>query len=106
MVPGIEVKSARRILVARKNGFLDFKTLKKLGVVLKRAIYFITCSGKMEQGCRLEQDFITSALIGEERRKIWDITQKDAYDQLSLFQDMHLSDPTREDVLSSVLGNI
>lgn len=105
-VPGIGVKSARRIIVARKNGFLDFKTLKKLGVVLKRAIYFITCSGKMEQGCRLEQDFITSALIGEERRKIWDITQKDAYHQLSLFQDMHLSDPTREDVLSSVLGNI
>ncbi len=106
-VPGIGVKSARRILAARKNGFLDFKTLKRLGVVLKRAVYFITCSGKMERGCRLEQDFITSALIGEERRKSWDITQRDSYRQLSLFQDMHLQyEPTREDVIASVLGNI
>lgn len=45
-VPGIGVKSARRIISARKFGKLDFEHLKKLGVVIKRARYFITCDGK------------------------------------------------------------
>lgn len=45
-VPGIGVRSARRIISARKFGALDYEDLKKLGVVLKRARYFITCSGK------------------------------------------------------------
>lgn len=106
-VPGIGVKSARRILAARKNGALDFSGLKKLGIVLKRAVYFITCSGKMEQGCRLEQDFITSSLIGDERRKAWDIAHSGSYYQMSLFQDMNLqAAPTREDVFSTISGTL
>ena len=46
-VPGIGVVSARRILSARRWRSLDHTALGKLGVVLKRAQYFITCSGKM-----------------------------------------------------------
>lgn len=45
-VPGIGVRGARKIILARKVGFLDFYDLKKLGIVLKRAQYFITCKGK------------------------------------------------------------
>lgn len=45
-VPGIGVKSAMRIVTARRASTLRFDGLKKLGVVLKRAQYFITCSGK------------------------------------------------------------
>ncbi len=45
-VPGIGPISARRIIHARKAGMLDLDILKKLGVVLKRAIYFITIRGK------------------------------------------------------------
>ncbi|MFA7572197.1 MAG: hypothetical protein WCY24_00610, partial [Lutispora sp.] len=45
-VPGIGVKSAQRILQARKVTVLGFDDLKKLGIVLKRAKYFITCKGK------------------------------------------------------------
>ncbi len=45
-VPGIGVKSAQRILQARKVSVLDFDDLKKLGIVLKRAKYFLTCKGK------------------------------------------------------------
>lgn len=45
-VPGIGVRGARKILLTRKVGFLDFYDLKKLGIVLKRAQYFITCKGK------------------------------------------------------------
>lgn len=106
-VPGIGVKSAGRIVAARRNGPLDFSALKKLGVVLKRAVYFITCSGRMEQGTRLDQDFITSCLIGDERRKNWDISHQDSYRQLSLFHDMKLEEePTREDKVSAVFGNM
>lgn len=105
-VPGIGVKSARRIIAARKSCPLDFPALKKLGVVLKRASYFITCSGKMQEGVRLEQDFITSGLIGEERRKAWDITHSDTYRQLSLFDDMNLEVlPSKEDLQAVAGGN-
>ena len=91
-VPGVGVKSARRIIAARKQGKLDFDGLKRIGVVLKRARYFITCSGKMEVSCSLDEDHITSALIGDERRKIWDIENRNSYRQLSLFDDMHLEE--------------
>lgn len=42
-VPGIGVTSAKRIIRARRSFDLNFENLKGLGVVLKRAIYFITC---------------------------------------------------------------
>ena len=49
-VPGVGVTSARRILAARRAGPLSFEGLKRLGVVLKRAQYFLTCSGRMLPG--------------------------------------------------------
>lgn len=45
-VPGIGVKSAKRIVASRQLGTISFDTLKKFGVILKRARYFITCQGK------------------------------------------------------------
>lgn len=45
-VPGIGVTSARRILGARKFQTLGFEDLGKLGVVLKRALFFVTCGGR------------------------------------------------------------
>ncbi len=88
-VPGLGVKSARRIMAARKSSSLDFPDLKKMGVVLKRAMYFITCSGRTMYPIRLNQDFITSQLIGAEHKKAWDIENHDSYRQLSLFDDFH-----------------
>ena len=53
-VPGIGPISARRIVSARRHGTLRFEDLKKkLGVVLKRAQFFITCGGRMRRGCNL-----------------------------------------------------
>ena len=46
-VPGIGVKSAQRIVAARRHANLTFADLKKIGVVLKRALYFVTCNGRM-----------------------------------------------------------
>lgn len=85
-VPGIGPKSARRIVSSRKTARLDYFDLKKMGVVLKRAQYFITCSGKMMEQMKVSEDMILSRMIGEaagECRRIMDsgIT----YQQLSLF---------------------
>ena len=106
-VPGIGVKSAKRIAAARKGAELDFLDLKKLGVVLKRAVYFITCRGKMMYPLKVDQQFITSQLVGEERKKVWDIRSTDSYRQISMFDDGWLAPaPTGEDVYTAVLGQI
>ncbi len=89
-VPGMGVKSVKRILAARRSGILDFEALKKMGVVLKRAHYFITCSGKMMYPVKIEEDYISSHLVGEERRSVWDISSTATYRQLSLFDDTRL----------------
>ncbi|MDR1588012.1 MAG: helix-hairpin-helix domain-containing protein, partial [Treponema sp.] len=44
-IPGIGAKSARRIVETRRSRSLDFDGLRRLGAVLKRARYFITCGG-------------------------------------------------------------
>ena len=62
-VPGIGVTGARRILTARRAGSLDFCDLKKLGVSLKRARYFVTCRGRAAEGIRLTQEAILPALL-------------------------------------------
>ena len=62
-VPGIGVKSAKRIVTARRMGILDYPALKKFGVVLKRAMYFITCHGEMMMPVRMEKEFILANLL-------------------------------------------
>lgn len=62
-VPGIGVKSARRIIGARKSATLNFDALKRIGVVLKRAHYFITCNGKMMYQTKIEEDYITRRIL-------------------------------------------
>jgi predicted DNA-binding helix-hairpin-helix protein len=42
-IPGVGVKSAQLIINGRKYGRINSSQLKKMGVVLKRAQYFITC---------------------------------------------------------------
>lgn len=61
-VPGIGVISARRIIYYRRNSILDFESLKKMGVVLKRAKYFITLNGKYLSSYILEKDMLTAKL--------------------------------------------
>lgn len=89
-VPGIGVKSASRIIRARRTGSLDYRHLKKMGVVLKRAIYFITCNGRMMYDfLKVEEDFITRRLVGEEKALQQSYEQDQIhYQQLSLFDFM------------------
>lgn len=85
-VPGIGVKSAQRIVRARRNGNLRFEDLKKIGVTLKRALYFITCSGKMMYPTKIEEDYITRNLISAKEKLPFDRDGM-TYRQLSLFDD-------------------
>ena len=98
-VPGIGVKSADRILIARRTGKLDFAALKKIGVVLKRAQYFLLCNGKMAEGLRISSDGVLRALVSERCQEMLPEAQPE---QLSLFPER----VTREDVLQCLTGQM
>ena len=86
-VPGIGVNSARRILTARRVGSLDFSGLKKLGVVLKRAQYFILCKGRVAEGLKITNEAILRALMSDRALAMYRGNEPYAYEteQLSLF---------------------
>lgn len=86
-VPGIGVKSAARIVKARRMGTLQFEDLKKMGVVLKRALYFLTCNGRMMYKTRIEEDYIMRNLLNT-KEKLPDSVTGMTYRQLSLFDDV------------------
>ena len=96
-VPGIGVKSAMRIRSARRQGKLDFDGLKKLGVVLKRAKYFIVCNGKSASPLPTDNPAVIAGAISERglgQRRI------DPPEQLSFFA------PIREDGVKCLTGQI
>ena len=66
-VPGIGTVSTRRILYARQARKLEHEDLRKLGVVMKRAQYFITCKGKVLEGLCLRPDSVLRSLTALER---------------------------------------
>ena len=80
-VPGLGVVSARRILTARRSGPLRVENLPKLGVVMKRAQYFLTANGQMEDGLRFTQDSLLRNLIAAEQSQL----PQPELQQLSLF---------------------
>ena len=88
-VPGIGPKSAQRIVKARRQGRLDYTSLKRMGVVLKRAVYFITCEGRQMYPLRMDEDFILHNLLSSERNERG--TAGVSYRQLSLFDDQAFS---------------
>lgn len=97
-VPGIGYKSAGRIVKARRFGSLGFEDLRKMGVVLKRALYFITCSGKMMYKTKIEEDYITRNLLNTKER-LPDSVAGMNYQQLSLFDDVNF---TRNQIVTMV----
>ena len=106
-VPGIGVKSARRIVKARRHGSLTFEHLKKMRVVLKRAQYFITCGGKMLHRIPIEEDYITRRLTCGSQAENWEISHPQTYRQLSLFDDFHLDGEVFvEDAAKSLSGQL
>ena len=80
-VPGIGPTGARRILSARRTGPLHFDDLKKMGIVLKRAQFFILCGGRMREGLHFTADSLAFQLQAVERGSL----PVPAAQQLSLF---------------------
>jgi putative DNA modification/repair radical SAM protein len=61
-VPGIGVKSAKRIIVSRRTGPLQLENLRRLGVVMKRARYFVMANGKRPQGLLFSDESLLRGL--------------------------------------------
>lgn len=83
-IPGIGVKSAQKIIKARRGCTLTFEHLKKLNVSLKRALYFITCNGKMMYRTKIEEDYITRNLLNVKEKLPFDVDGV-TYKQITLF---------------------
>lgn len=81
-IPGVGVRSVKRIIMARKYHSLTYEDLKKLGVVLKRAKYFITCKGKYNGDTIFREDFIRTKLLDKTSSKIYAPSN---YEQISFF---------------------
>ena len=82
-IPGVGVTSAKRIITSRRNFKIGFDDLKKMGIVMKRAKYFITCNGKYFFNFEyFKKSFIETNLILEEKHE-----QVRELEQLSLFNE-------------------
>ena len=98
-VPGIGVTSAKRILRARRTAKLDFDGLRRLGVVLKRANYFITCQGKSISRIRTDNPAVLAGIL-RDRGLPQGGFQPEMPEQLSLFT------PTKEDTVKCLTGQL
>ena len=96
-VPGIGVTSAKRIVAARKCRSLDFAALKRIGVVLKRAKYFIEC-GEKNSDVRMSENALLRSLLSDVQYS--SITAK----QLSFFDTQPEPMTTQEEEIKSLLG--
>lgn len=129
-VPGIGVASAKRIITARRLFNLTFDNLKSLGIVLKRARYFITCNGKYYDNInRFNQNFITENLLFTERvstglaqgvqTSLFDSTQKPVLPSKTLAELLENKNdenykskvfstlaPTKFDMVKSITGSL
>ncbi len=71
-IPGVGVKSAKRIISSRRQFTIELSDLKRMGVVLKRAKYFILCNGKyFTNSAFFKKNFIEANIIIEDREKIF-----------------------------------
>ncbi|MBU5482892.1 putative DNA modification/repair radical SAM protein [Clostridium sp. MSJ-11] len=77
-IPGVGVTSVNKITKIRKVHSIDFDDLKKIGVVLKRAKYFVTCKGKYFGEIKFDEESIKNYILNG--------TAKDTYHQISLFE--------------------
>ena len=104
-IPGVGLKSTQRILAARRAGTLDFPDLKKIGVVLKRAAYFITCKGRMMPGVKFTHPFIYQNLTADVRMHPGGLPMEPPVRQLTWADQPNLL-PGREDTVKCLTGQI
>jgi len=91
-IPGIGVTSAKKILKTRRVHNLSFDDLKNLRVVLKRAKYFITCSGKYYGDVSFDDNKIKNKLLAQNIPKNKGINPN----QISFFDSSSIEEKTTE----------
>lgn len=106
-VPGIGVTSAKKILKIRRVHSLSFDDLKKLRVVLKRAKYFITCSGKYYGYVNFDDISIKNKLLEQNDISNANINQLSFFDSITQNEDTKKSSTiwTPDSVISSSSSN-
>lgn len=92
-IPGIGVRSAKKIVRARRVSKLRFEDLKRMRISMKRAKYFVTCGGKTFDNIWLRQELITPLTLSD--------AGASGYGQVSLFDE-----PTKGDVVKCLTGEI
>lgn len=104
-VPGIGIKSVRRILEARRQSPLHFEDLRRLGVVIKRAGYFLTCQGRMAPGIHMEPAEMLCAMMSRRDLKAYKerFGQDGSRRQLSFFD---RPEPRQEDIAKMLTGEL
>lgn len=102
-VPGIGVRSANRIVLTRKVHSLTFEDVRKLGVVIKRAKYFITCKGKYFGEVIFDKPNIIKKL---EPKIIYPTPLINSnYEQLSFFSNLPAS-ISKAEIQKTIIGEI
>ncbi|MBO0421464.1 putative DNA modification/repair radical SAM protein [Enterococcus plantarum] len=85
-IPGIGPKSALNILKARNYYQLHLSDLKKLGVVIKRAQYFVSCNGAIQPGLIHDPEWVITSLISSRQYEtLKKVNSQSKQEQLSLF---------------------
>lgn len=85
-IPGIGPKSALNILKARKYYQLHLTDLKKLGVVIKRAQYFVSCNGARQAGLIHDPEWVIASLISSRQYEtLKQVNSQSRQEQLTLF---------------------
>ena len=95
-VPGIGVRSAQRIVRTRRACAIRMEDLRKLGVVMKRAQFFITVSGKSPVAGRLSPALLMNALASDQGMR----------EMPALGQQLSFFDPTEEDLSKCLTGQL
>lgn len=93
-VPGLGIVSAQKIIAARRAGSIDFDLMQKLGVVMKRARYFVTCKGRTWQASLMDPDRIRLSMLADNQAFAKHNPKRDptwAGRQLSLFTPVALN---------------
>jgi putative DNA modification/repair radical SAM protein len=100
-VPGSGVRSAKRIYAARKVCPLNWESLRKIGVVLKRARFFITCQGKFYGESSMNESLIRENLTTKNKTAV-----KPGWEQLSLFSYLPGAGSLPNDLSTNITGEL
>jgi putative DNA modification/repair radical SAM protein len=102
-VPGIGLRSAKRIIESRKFCKLDYDSIKKFGVVMKRARFFITCNGKRLDEYKISEKNIIANILAEGKNSYVKETGV-PYMQNNFLNESF--EPVRADIFKSLTGEL